>query len=108
VVANAWLVAALMSGTWLASLPAVQPQHRRRRLGPGLRRGRARLGAAAGRRIGGAYSTTGCGFFAIAAGAPGGIYTLVSPVVMTILLRRVSEVTRLERGMAKRKPEYAA
>ena len=48
------------------------------------------------------------GFFAIAAATPGGLYTVVSPILMTILLRRVSGVTLLERGLARRKPEYAA
>ena len=48
------------------------------------------------------------GFFALAAGTPGGLYTVVSPILMTILLRRVSGVTLLERGLAKRKPDYAA
>lgn len=48
------------------------------------------------------------GFFAIAAGTPGGLYTVVSPILMAILLRRVSGVTLLERGLAKRKPDYAA
>ena len=48
------------------------------------------------------------GFFAIAAGTPGGFYTVVSPILMTILLRRVSGVTLLERGLARRKPDYAA
>jgi steroid 5-alpha reductase family enzyme len=48
------------------------------------------------------------GFFAIAAGTPGGLYTVVSPILMTILLRRISGVTLLERGLARRKPDYAA
>jgi len=47
------------------------------------------------------------GFFAIAAATPGGVYTVVSPVLMTILLRRVSGVSLLERSLAKRKPGYA-
>jgi steroid 5-alpha reductase family enzyme len=47
------------------------------------------------------------GFFAIAASTPGGVYTVVSPIVMTILLRRVSGVSLLERSLAKRKPGYA-
>jgi steroid 5-alpha reductase family enzyme len=51
------------------------------------------------------------GFFALAAGSPGGRYTVLSPILMTILLRRVSGVTLLERSLARRKPgwaEYAA
>jgi steroid 5-alpha reductase family enzyme len=48
------------------------------------------------------------GLFALALAVPGGIYTVVSPVVMTILLRRVSGVSLLERSLAKRKPGYAA
>lgn len=48
------------------------------------------------------------GFFAIALSVPGGLYTVVSPVLMTILLRRVSGVSLLERALAKRKPGYAA
>lgn len=47
------------------------------------------------------------GFFAISAAVPGGAYTLVSAVVMTILLRRVSGVTLLERSLLKRRPGYA-
>ncbi|MFI5316117.1 MAG: DUF1295 domain-containing protein [Myxococcota bacterium] len=47
------------------------------------------------------------GFFAIAAATPGGVYTVVSPVVMTVLLRRVSGVSLLERSLARRKPGYA-
>jgi steroid 5-alpha reductase family enzyme len=51
------------------------------------------------------------GFFALAAGTPVGPWTAVSPVLMTVLLRRVSGVTLLERSLARRKPgwaEYAA
>jgi len=47
------------------------------------------------------------GFFALAAGTPGGVYTVVGPILMTILLRRVSGATLLERGLARRKPGYA-
>ena len=47
------------------------------------------------------------GFFAIALAVPGGIFTVVSPIAMTVLLRRVSGVTLLERSLAKRKPGYA-
>ncbi len=48
------------------------------------------------------------GFFALALAVPGGLYGVVSPVVMTILLRRVSGVSLLERSLAKRKLGYAA
>lgn len=47
------------------------------------------------------------GFFAIALAVPGGIYTVVSPIVMTTLLLRVSGVALLERSLAKTKPGYA-
>ena len=47
------------------------------------------------------------GLFAIALGVPGGIYSVVGPIVMTILLRRVSGVTLLERSLVKRRPGYA-
>ncbi len=47
------------------------------------------------------------GFFLIASGVPGGAYTLLSPIVMTILLRRVSGVTLLERSLLKRRAGYA-
>ena len=38
---------------------------------------------------------------------PGGAYTLASPLLMTILLRRVSGVTLLERSLLKRRAGYA-
>ena len=41
---------------------------------------------------------------AVAAGAPW--WTAVGPVVMTVLLRRVSGVTLLERSLAQRRPGY--
>jgi steroid 5-alpha reductase family enzyme len=47
------------------------------------------------------------GFFAIALAVPGGIYTVVSALVMTTLLLRVSGVTLLERTLTKTKPGYA-
>lgn len=46
------------------------------------------------------------GLFGVAAGA-GGWWTLVSPVLMTWLLLRVSGVTMLEAGLARSKPGYA-
>jgi len=48
------------------------------------------------------------GLFAIALSVPGGIYSIVGPIVMTVLLRRVSGVTLLERSLVKRRPGYAA
>jgi steroid 5-alpha reductase family enzyme len=47
------------------------------------------------------------GLFAIALAVPGGIYSVVGPVVMTVLLRRVSGVTLLERSLVKRRAGYA-
>ena len=47
------------------------------------------------------------GLFAIALGVPGGAWSIVGPVVMTVLLRRVSGVTLLERSLVKRRPGYA-
>jgi steroid 5-alpha reductase family enzyme len=48
------------------------------------------------------------GIFIIALGTPGGFWTLFSPILMTLLLARVTGATVLERGLAKRKPDYAA
>jgi steroid 5-alpha reductase family enzyme len=47
------------------------------------------------------------GLWLVACGAPGGVYTLLSPALMTYLLLRVSGVALLERGLVKRKPAYA-
>lgn len=47
------------------------------------------------------------GFFALVLSVPGGIWTVVSPVVMTTLLLRVSGVSLLERTLRKTKPGYA-
>jgi len=47
------------------------------------------------------------GLWLVACGAPGGIYTVLSPALMTYLLLRVSGVALLERGLVKRKPAYA-
>jgi len=47
------------------------------------------------------------GLWLVACGAPGGVYTIASPVLMTVLLVRVSGVALLERGLVKRKPGYA-
>ena len=46
------------------------------------------------------------GFFAIALGVTGGIYSVVGPIAMTVLLRRVSGVTLLERSLVKRRAGY--
>ena len=45
------------------------------------------------------------GFFAIALGA-GGAWTVFSPVLMSVLLLRVSGVTLLERDIGERRPGY--
>ena len=45
------------------------------------------------------------GFFAIAAGA-GGAWTIFAPLVMTILLLKVSGVALLERDIGERRPAY--
>lgn len=47
------------------------------------------------------------GLFVVAAGVPGGWPTVVSPILMTWLLLRVSGVTLLERGLSTSKPGYA-
>lgn len=47
------------------------------------------------------------GLFVVAAGVPGGWPTIVSPVLMTWLLVRVSGVALLERGLSTSKPGYA-
>jgi steroid 5-alpha reductase family enzyme len=48
------------------------------------------------------------GLYAIAAATPGGWLTVLSPVLMTFLLRRVSGVTLLEQGLKASKPGYQA
>ena len=47
------------------------------------------------------------GLFAIALAVQGGAWTALGPLVMTVLLRRVSGVTLLERSLVKRRPGYA-
>lgn len=47
------------------------------------------------------------GFFLIAMSVPGGIWTIVSPILMTFLLVRVSGVSLLEQGMKESRPGYA-
>ncbi|MEP7308868.1 MAG: DUF1295 domain-containing protein [Acidobacteriota bacterium] len=46
------------------------------------------------------------GVFLLAAATPGGWLTVLSPSLMTILLRRVSGVTLLEAGLKSSKPGY--
>jgi steroid 5-alpha reductase family enzyme len=46
------------------------------------------------------------GIFLIGLSVPGGIATLISPVLITFLLLRVSGVPLLEKKMAYRRPEY--
>jgi steroid 5-alpha reductase family enzyme len=48
------------------------------------------------------------GIFAVALATPYGWLGLLSPVLMTFLLLRVSGVALLERSIGKRRPEYAA
>lgn len=48
------------------------------------------------------------GFGLCALDAPGGTMALVGPLVMTVLLRRVSGVTMLEPMLARTRPGYAA
>jgi steroid 5-alpha reductase family enzyme len=47
------------------------------------------------------------GVFLFAAATPAGWVTVVSPLLMTFLLLRVSGVTLLERGLAETRPGYA-
>jgi steroid 5-alpha reductase family enzyme len=46
------------------------------------------------------------GFFCFAAATPGGWWTIFSPVLMTVLLMRVSGVTLLEKKLQETKPAY--
>jgi steroid 5-alpha reductase family enzyme len=46
------------------------------------------------------------GFFLIALSVPAGIWTLISPLMMTGLLMKVSGVALLEKTLTKTKPEY--
>lgn len=47
------------------------------------------------------------GYFLIALSVPNGGWTIFSPLLMTVLLLRVSGVTLLERGLRESKPKYA-
>lgn len=46
------------------------------------------------------------GIFLVALSTPSGLFALISPVLITFLLLRVSGVTMLEKGLVKTKPEY--
>lgn len=46
------------------------------------------------------------GFFVIALGTPRGWWTVISPVLMTTLLMKVSGVALLEKTLVKTRPEY--
>jgi steroid 5-alpha reductase family enzyme len=45
-------------------------------------------------------------FFCFAAATPGGAWTVLSPILMTVLLMRVSGVTLLEKRLGETKPAY--
>ncbi len=47
------------------------------------------------------------GFYLLACAVPGGWWTVGSPLVMTVLLLKVSGVALLERGLSSTKPGYA-
>jgi len=47
------------------------------------------------------------GFFLMAMAAPGGAWTVFSPIMMTVLLLRVSGVSLLESGLRETRPDYA-
>lgn len=47
-------------------------------------------------------------FFLIALATPGGVWTVISPLLMTFMLMRVSGVALLERKLVKTRPEYDA
>jgi steroid 5-alpha reductase family enzyme len=51
-------------------------------------------------------ATVWWGFFFLALAAPGGIWTIIGPLLMTILLLKVSGVALLEQTIAERRPEY--
>lgn len=46
------------------------------------------------------------GFFLFAAATPGSLWTIYSPILMTVLLMRVSGVALLEKKLTDKKPEY--
>ena len=43
----------------------------------------------------------------IAASVPGGAWTVFSPILMTVLLLRISGITLLESRLRETRPEYA-
>lgn len=47
------------------------------------------------------------GFFLIACGTPGGWQTILSPIVMSLFLLKVSGVSMLEKDIGERRPAYA-
>jgi steroid 5-alpha reductase family enzyme len=47
------------------------------------------------------------GLFVVSVGGSGAWWTIVSPMIVTVLLLRVSGIPLLERGMDKRRPGYA-
>ena len=53
-------------------------------------------------------ATVWWGHFVIAAGTVDGLWTIFSPVLMTVLLLRVSGVALLERAQVRTKPQYRA
>lgn len=49
----------------------------------------------------------GWGIWLVCLGAPGALWTVLSPALMTFFLLRISGVALLERSIGKRRPEYA-
>jgi len=47
------------------------------------------------------------GYYLIACSVPSGVWTALSPLLMTYLLLKVSGVALLEKGLAKSRPAYA-
>jgi steroid 5-alpha reductase family enzyme len=45
-------------------------------------------------------------YFFLALAVPGSLWTIVSPVLMTVLLLKVSGVALLEQTITERRPEY--
>ncbi len=46
------------------------------------------------------------GFFALALGRPAAIWTIVSPILMSVLLLRISGIRMLEKNLERSKPDY--
>ena len=46
------------------------------------------------------------GYFLLALAVPGSLWTILSPVLMTVLLLKVSGVALLEKTISERRPEY--